>query len=102
VIDGIWDVTIATPIGRMQVTIEFTRSNGVLAGLARGKGEDVPLYEITEQDGRVAWRQRITKPVRLNLEFDVIVAGDTLEGVSKAGRLPSSRVSGTRNLTERG
>jgi hypothetical protein len=100
VIDGSWDVTITTPIGRMYVTIEFSRADRTLEGVARGKGEDVALLDITEhllEDGdRVTWKQRITKPMRLNLDFDVTVTGDTLEGVSKAGRLPPSRVSGTR------
>jgi hypothetical protein len=96
-IDGSWDVTVATPIGRVYVTIEFNRIGGALTGIARGKGEDVALHDITEVGERVTWRQQITKPMRLNLDFDVTVTGNTLEGVSKAGRLPSSRVSGTQH-----
>ncbi|WP_420843240.1 hypothetical protein [Cryptosporangium phraense] len=44
----------------------------------------------------VAWRQAITKPIRLNLQFDVRVAGDTMTGHSRAGRLPRSTVTGRR------
>jgi hypothetical protein len=95
-IDGIWDVLLVTPIGRLQVVFEFTRIDGVLTGVARGKGENSPLHDIVETDGRVTWRQQITKPMRLNLEFDVTVLGAGLEGTSKAGRLPSSRVTGIR------
>jgi hypothetical protein len=43
---------------------------------------------------RLTWRQAVTKPLRLNLAFDVTVEGDTLSGVSKAGRLPA--VTGRR------
>ncbi len=95
-IDGTWDVILATPIGRMQVVFEFTRTDGVLSGVARGKGEDTPLHDIVEHDGHVTWRQQITKPMRLNLEFDVAVLGAGLEGTSKAGRLPSTRVTGVK------
>lgn len=96
-IDGTWDVVIATPIGRMPVVFEFTRTDGVLTGVARGKGEDAILHDIVEQENHVTWRQQITKPLRLNLEFDVTINGVALEGTSKAGRLPSSRISGLKS-----
>jgi hypothetical protein len=34
--------------------------------------------------------------MRLNLAFTVTLAGDTLTGTSKAGRLPASKVTGQR------
>jgi hypothetical protein len=50
----------------------------------------------TDEGERVTWKQSITKPLRLNLDFDVIVVGDTMHGHSRAGRLPKSTVSGER------
>lgn len=48
---------------------------------------------VVADDGRqVGWRQTVTKPMRLNLAFDVVVDGDRL----RAGRLPRSAVSGVR------
>jgi hypothetical protein len=38
--------------------------------------------------------------MRLNLTFDVTVTGDELTGRAKAGRLPSSKVSGHRSAPE--
>jgi hypothetical protein len=40
--------------------------------------------------------------MRLNLVFDVLATADTLTGVSKAGRLPRSAVTGTRATVHRG
>jgi hypothetical protein len=34
--------------------------------------------------------------MRLNLDFDVVVDGETLYGHSRAGRLPRTTVTGTR------
>ncbi|MGW0085085.1 DJ-1/PfpI family protein [Streptomyces sp. NPDC003393] len=51
---------------------------------------------VVDDGNRPTWRQAVTKPMRLNLAFDVTVDGDTLKGTSKAGRLPSSRVTGER------
>jgi hypothetical protein len=92
---GDWDVTIKTPIGSLAIVHSFTDDGG-LAGSATGKGETVPLRDIVVAGQRVTWRQSVTKPMRLNLEFDVEVDGDRLTGHSKAGRLPRSAVTGVR------
>jgi hypothetical protein len=93
---GEWDVAIKTPIGSLQVLYTFINDSGVLTGTATGKGETVALRDITVAAQRVTWRQSVTKPMWLNLEFDVVVDGDRLTGHSKAGRLPRSAVTGVR------
>jgi hypothetical protein len=97
---GDWDVSIKTPIGSLAVLYSFTDRDGGFEGHATGRGETVPLRDIvTVNDGgvhRVTWRQSVTKPMRLNLEFAVEVRGDELTGHSRAGRLPRSAVTGVR------
>jgi hypothetical protein len=93
---GDWDVTIKTPIGSLAVAYAFTDDDGAVTGSATGKGETVPLRDVTVAGQRVTWRQSVTKPMRLNLDFDVVVDGDRLTGFSKAGRLPRSAVTGVR------
>jgi hypothetical protein len=95
-ITGDWDVTIKTPIGSLAVVYTFTERDGVLAGTATAKDEAVPLQGIAVDGQRITWRQSVTKPMRLNLDFDVTVEGDRLAGHSRAGRLPRSAVSGER------
>jgi hypothetical protein len=95
-IAGVWDVTIKTPIGSLPVVYAFTDDGGTIAGTATGKDETVPLHDIVVDRQRVTWRQSVRKPIRLNLEFDVVVDGDRLTGYSKAGRLPRSAVTGKR------
>jgi hypothetical protein len=95
-IAGEWDVVIKTPIGSLQVLYTFSNESGILTGTAAGKGETVVLRDITVAAQRVTWRQTVTKPMRLNLDFDIVVDGDRLTGHSKAGRLPRSAVTGTR------
>jgi hypothetical protein len=93
---GDWDVAIKTPIGSLQIRYTFTDDGGTLAGTATGRGETVPLRDITVAAQRITWTQSVTKPMRLNLDFDVMVDGDTLTGHSKAGRLPRSTVTGVK------
>jgi hypothetical protein len=96
-IAGVWDVTIKTPIGSLPVVYTFTDDDGTIAGTATGKDETVLLHDIVVARQRVTWRQSVRKPIRLNLEFDVVIVGDQLTGYSRAGRLPRSEVTGKRH-----
>lgn len=95
-IDGDWDVTIKTPIGSLAVEYSFLGVADGLTGTATLKGDVVELQNVTQSGNRLTWRQKVTKPMRLNLEFDVTVQGDEMSGYSRAGRLPRSAVTGTR------
>jgi hypothetical protein len=103
---GEWDVTIKTPVGSLHVVYDFrplvdvngVERDGAVTGTATGKGETVPLTDVVVEDRRVRWRQTVTKPMRLKLEFDVEVDGDRLTGHSRAGRLPRSAVAGVRRV----
>nr|WP_202517183.1 hypothetical protein [Streptomyces sp. SID685] len=90
-------MSVSTPIGKIKAVVELRRQDdGTLTGVAHGTGEEVPLSDVALDGDRLTWRQTVTKPMRLNLAFDVIVDGDTQMGTSKAGRLPSSKVTGER------
>lgn len=93
---GTWDLTLATPIGRLGAVLALTGSGQDLSGTATGQGEDVPLRELVLDRDRLSWKQSITRPLRLDLAFAVTVAGDTLSGTSRAGRLPATKVTGVR------
>jgi hypothetical protein len=99
-ITGTWHLRMKTPIGTIDADYQFTETPDGITGTATGAGEQTTLDEIvcaTTPDGeRVSWRQSITKPLRLNLQYDVTVIGDTLTGASRAGRLPRSQVTGQR------
>ncbi|MGK5628195.1 hypothetical protein [Streptomyces sp. URMC 123] len=99
-VEGTWDLSIATPIGRIKAVAEFRREEGVLVGTAHGAGEEVPLSDVVLDGDRLTWKQAITKPMRLNLVFAVRIDGDTLTGTSKAGRLPASKVTGERRTLQ--
>lgn len=97
---GTWDLSLSTPIGTIAARYTFVESDDGWEGTATGAAETVPLSDVTVEPtaagDRVTWTQRITKPLRLDLAFDVLVAGDELSGHSRAGRLPASRVTGRR------
>jgi hypothetical protein len=97
---GTWDLTIKTPIGSLSAVYVFAEADGAMTGTAESRSELVPLIDIacvdTADGHHVTWRQTVTRPMRLNLEFDVTARGPTLVGHSRAGKLPRSTVTGTR------
>ena len=95
-IAGVWNITIVTPIGTQSVVLELTESDGVVAGIATGGAESTTLINPVRDGDRLTWAQSITKPMRLNLTFDVTIDGDILSGTSKAGKSPTSKVTGRR------
>ncbi|RRJ65749.1 DJ-1/PfpI family protein [Paenibacillus oralis] len=96
VFDGDWDTTIATPVGKMQIKLFISTSNGIIQGNAIQGDETVPFLDPLLQDNKLTWSLRITKPMRLNLKFETVVDGDAMSGVAKAGMLPSSKLTGKR------
>ncbi|MFF9689400.1 hypothetical protein [Streptomyces sp. NPDC014623] len=95
-VEGTWDLSVSTPVGTIKAVVELRREGGLLSGAAHGAGEEVPLRDVALDGDRLSWKQAVTRPLRLNLAFAVTVAGDTLAGTSRAGRLPASEVTGRR------
>lgn len=102
-IAGTWDIAMRTPIGTLRAALTFSAVDGTLQGVAEGKTEQVPLRDLRVEAGHASdgsahltWGQSITRPMRLELAFDVTVRGNEMTGHSRAGRLPQSSVSGVR------
>jgi hypothetical protein len=95
-LSGTWNLRISTPVGTQSAVLELTEQDGVVAGVATNDAETLPLINPVLQGTRLTWQLSITKPMRLNLSFDVTIDGDTLIGTSKAGIFPPSKVTGTR------
>ena len=96
--DGKWLIQIPTPIGRQDVRLDIIDRDGALAGTATLHDETVSFLEPTLDGDRLRWSQKVTKPMRLTIKFDLTRAGDRLSGTAKPGILPSVNVAGTREV----
>ncbi|MFM9277869.1 DJ-1/PfpI family protein [Paenibacillus jiagnxiensis] len=65
-------------------------------GTATQGDETVALINPVLQDNMLSWSLRITKPMRLNLKFEVAANSDDMTGIAKAGILPASKLTGKR------
>lgn len=94
--DGDWDTTLATPIGKLGVKLSISTRNNRIHGTATQGDETSEFMNPVLQDGKLSWSLRITKPMRLNLKFEVSVNGNQILGIAKAGLLPASKLTGKR------
>jgi hypothetical protein len=93
---GTWDLRMRTPVGTIAAVYRFTETAGIVTGTADSGREVVAVTDVMVDGRRATWRQSVTKPMRLNLTFDVTVRDGVLNGHSRAGRLPRTEVTGTR------
>ena len=79
---GQWRCSIHTPLDVQDVLLVLDSDGDALAGEARGV-ETVPLIEPRVRDGRLSWTQKVTKPMRLPIAFDVVREGDRIVGIAE-------------------
>ncbi|GIP36489.1 DJ-1/PfpI family protein [Paenibacillus sp. J2TS4] len=95
-VQGKWDTTISTPIGKLSVILDITSEDGQIAGMAQQGEEIVPLDNPILEGNQLKWSMKVTKPMRLTLKFIVSIDGNKMYGEAKAGVLPSSKLTGHR------
>jgi hypothetical protein len=95
-VEGFWKVAVSTPLGTRNTVLELFTENGVLRGISHGEKEKLTLQDLEWDGSRLTWYQSITKPMRMNLIFSVVIEGDELNGTAKGGPMPASKVSGRR------
>ena len=93
---GSWNVRIHTPIGVQRVRLDIRDDGGALAGTATQGDETVPFEEVRMEGETLRWRQSVTRPMKLDIKFDVRRVGDSLEGKAKAGIFPAAKLEGER------
>nr|WP_205808489.1 hypothetical protein [Micromonospora sp. HNM0581] len=91
-----WKVAVATPFGTRRTELELFTRDDVLQGISRGEKETLTLNDLRLEGQRLSWYQSITKPMRMDLVFEVVVDGDEMTGTARGGPMPAAKVSGRR------
>jgi hypothetical protein len=76
--------------------LAISTREGCLCGTARQGHEIVPFLDFKVNSAHLTWNQDVTRPMRLNVKFDVTLAGEAMTGTAKAGMFPAAKVSGER------
>lgn len=94
-VTGDWKITLTTPLGPQEATARLLEQDGVLTGVVDSPmgSEDI---NGTVKGDRLHWVTRVTKPMALDLTFDIIVEGDALTGTVGLGMFGSGALTGER------
>ncbi len=96
-IDGIWNLTVNTPMGPQASTLTIATSGASLTGTqSAGHSEGQAISDGTVNGNAVTWKSAITKPMPMTLSFSGTVDGDTISGDVKLGMFGTQPFSGTR------
>lgn len=96
VVDGNWNITLASPVGPQEFICTFKTDGAVLSGtLTMGK-MSMDFSGGSVEGNQVKFDLKTDKPVKVTLKYNLVVEGDKLSGKCKMGIFGSAKVTGTR------
>ncbi|MCO5131087.1 MAG: hypothetical protein M9932_11035 [Xanthobacteraceae bacterium] len=95
-VDGNWNITMSTPMGERNATLELKTAGGALTGTQAADGNSGAIFDGTVNGNDIAWKIDITNPMPLTLSFTGSVDGDAMSGQMGIGPMGSFPFTGTR------
>ena len=86
-IEGEWNLTVKGPTGPQETVLSVISANGKFCGTQSGDGSSSEIDEISYDaaTGDIHWGYKITKPMKLTLQFTGKVDNAIMNGKVKAG-----------------
>lgn len=94
--DGNWNIAIRTPGNLVQTRLIVEKSDTGYIGTQSGEGNEEPIVNVKVEGGTVSWSSRITKPMKLKVDFKGIIIGNQITGRVKAGIFGSFPFTGQK------
>ena len=95
-VDGKYEIVVQSPMGPQPSTLELKADGNTLTGTQSAQGRSQPITDGKVDGNNVSWKNAITTPFPMTLEFSGTVAGDVLSGNVKAGSFGSFPFTGKR------
>jgi hypothetical protein len=95
-VDGNWTLTMSTPMGERNATLNITSAGGALTGTQGADGNSAEIFDGTVNGDELAWKVSITNPMPLTLAFTGKVSGDNMTGEMGIGMMGSFPFTGVR------
>jgi hypothetical protein len=95
-VDGSWNLTMETPMGERNATLDVTSAGGTLTGKQSADGNSADIFDGTVDGNDVAWKVSITSPMPMTLEYTGTVDGDAMSGHMQIGVFGSFPFTGAR------
>jgi hypothetical protein len=94
-VQGRWNITIATPMGDKSGVLELHVDGNSVTGSLSDGDHHVEISDGKIEGNKVSWRAKITKPMRLSFQFTAVVEENRISGAARY-MLGSAPFSGTR------
>jgi hypothetical protein len=95
-VDGKYDIVVKSPMGDQPSTLELKAEGTTLTGTQSAQGRSQPITDGKVDGNNVSWKNAITTPFPMTLEFAGAVDGDAIAGTVKAGSFGSFPWTGKR------
>ena|SRR5437868_4454013 len=95
-VDGIWNVAVKTPMGMQRGVLELRVEADQVTGRMTNPLGEMPIENIRIEGDRLFFTMKMTRPVRMTFEHEVVVEGDRMTGQVKAGFLGSAAFTAER------
>jgi hypothetical protein len=94
--DGKWEIVINSPMGAVKATLDLKTDGAALTGTQTAQQGSGPLENGKADGDSLSWSAKVSSPMPMTLDFNGVVAGDTLSGTVKAGSFGSFPFTGSR------
>lgn len=94
-VQGRWNITIATPMGDKSGVLELCVDGNTVTGSLSDADYHVDISDGKIAGNTVSWRAKITKPMRLSFKFTAVVEENRISGAARH-MLGSAPFTGTR------
>jgi hypothetical protein len=95
-VEGTWKVTMNTPMGSQNATLNFNVQGNELHGTMSGPQGEIEISDGKVDGDKASWSAALTQPMPITLEFQANVDGDKISGDVKLGSFGNASFSGTR------
>jgi hypothetical protein len=82
-VDGIWQITIKTPMGDKSGVLELKADGASLTGSLSDGEHYAQIVDGKVSGNALSWSAKITKPMRMSFKFTATVEADRISGSAR-------------------
>lgn len=95
-LEGTWNVVVKGPTGPQPAVLTLEKSGDSYTGAQSGGGSSTPVADFKLTGNKVYWVNHVTKPMKIKVEFNGELVGNTISGKAKAGFMGSYPFTATK------
>ena len=95
-LEGTWNLSVKGPTGAVATVLTLRREGEAIIGTQAGQGAVTAISDFKRAGNKVSWINHVTSPLKMKVEFNGELSGNTISGKAKAGFMGSYPFSGVK------